>query len=176
MEIKFRNDYWDIIRFHVYALPRATTYRVLWFLLFGFTCFMGFASSGAQDATSLLERIIIAAVDSGFHLVVISIAVVPVLFVVSLSAYLFNRRDRIKDCTLTIMSDGISVESPSTRTEIKWLGIRKIATTNRYLFIFISDTAAIVVPYRAFTEPSKGKQFYNSIIELWKANKEKSRV
>ena len=151
-------------------MPRATTYRILWLLFSMFAAYISFESVNSLEFSPLV-KILTFLVVFGFQLITLFCVFALLMLIVLLIAYVLNPKDRSKEIKLTSTLDGIKAETSSTRSEIKWSGIRKIKKTKSHIFIFLSDVAAFAVPYRAFSEPWEGKQFYNSIIELWNSNK-----
>jgi hypothetical protein len=167
MEITFRNNFWDVFEFNLYLLPRATTYRFVWVFVIVAFSYIGFSTASSPEFTTPLERVLsfVIAVGGG---VILLVLVIPVFLAI---CSLLMIRDQPKECKLTTISDGIKAESPTSRSEIKWAGIRKIEKTDNHIYLFVSDISAIVVPKRAFPQPEGLRQFYHSITALWKSGK-----
>ena len=70
---------------------------------------------------------------------------------------------------LSLSSDAVTDKISAKKTKTKWSEVRKIAATGGHLFIYISDTAAYIVPRRAFEDESKYREFVDTAMRYYKA-------
>jgi hypothetical protein len=170
MSVNFQLNFWDILNFNFYLLPRAKTYRFL--LVFAAIAlgYSGFLTASVPDLSSPLARVIAFLIPFVGGFIVIAL----LLILYFLAAYFLTPKDRIKNCKLTTTPEGIQLETSVSRSELKWQGVQKIRQTDRAIYLFISDTSAVVIPHRSFTERWQIEEFYNLVTDLWTKNKSMS--
>jgi YcxB-like protein len=64
------------------------------------------------------------------------------------------------DRIITLSEDGFLSETPLSRSEMKWSIVQKLARTRRYIYIYVAQHSAHVVPRRAFQDASEWDSFY----------------
>ena len=70
---------------------------------------------------------------------------------------------------LSLSSDAVTDKGNSGKTKTKWAEVHKVVATSRHVFIYISDTAAHIVPRRAFEDESKYREFVDMAMRYYKA-------
>lgn len=65
--------------------------------------------------------------------------------------------------TYILQDDGFKSISDSSESLTKWNGIQKIEISKNYIYIFIDNIAAYIVPIRAFRDTSEMEQFVEII-------------
>lgn len=78
-------------------------------------------------------------------------------------------RDKQMYCERTLSTGGEAffTESEYSRSETKWSVVRKLVRTRSYIFMFLSQHNAVIVPRSAFEEETEWNTFY----ELCQENK-----
>jgi branched-subunit amino acid transport protein len=74
--------------------------------------------------------------------------------------------------TLTLTSKGVTDKTGFGKTETIWRDIWKVVATNQYVFIYLSDTAAHIVPRRAFPDELKFEEFRDTVIRYYRPSTE----
>jgi len=71
--------------------------------------------------------------------------------------------------TLSLTSGGLTDKASHGRTKTGWRDVRKVVTTNQYVFIYLSDTVAHIVPRRAFPDERGFHEFRDTVIRYFRA-------
>lgn len=81
-------------------------------------------------------------------------------FAVSLLT-MVSRRNRMigTESTLVLDEDVFSAGNAFGRSEMRWNIVLRIRRSRRHLFIYLSDTSALVVPRRAFADDAEWSRF-----------------
>jgi hypothetical protein len=58
-----------------------------------------------------------------------------------------------------ISDDLLLYESENVRSEIKWKALKRVIPTGNYLFLYMSQLGAFIIPKRAFASDQDWKQF-----------------
>jgi hypothetical protein len=69
---------------------------------------------------------------------------------------------------LSLTSTGVTDKTGFGTTETAWRNVRKVVSTNEYVFIYISDTAAHIVPRRAFADAERFHEFRDTVIRHYR--------
>jgi len=70
--------------------------------------------------------------------------------------------------TLSLTSTGVTDKTSFGKTVTTWREVRKVVATNEYVFIYVSDAVAHVVPRRDFSDESKFHEFRDAVIRHMK--------
>jgi hypothetical protein len=62
--------------------------------------------------------------------------------------------------TIILGEAGFTEETPYNKTEQKWTIVQKLARTRSYIFIYVAQYVAHVVPRRAFRDDAEWDAFY----------------
>ena len=80
----------------------------------------------------------------------------------------------VKDNILTLDEKGIVHEDENILLKLKWNGVQKVSIIDKYIFIFIDELRAIVLPNDAFKSEEEKKDFLDIIYRYM--NKEKIKI
>lgn len=64
--------------------------------------------------------------------------------------------------SMEISFSGVKVTTGTSSSEMSWKKINSIAETKQYIYIFISDQNAYIIPKRVFTSESEEQQFLSN--------------
>jgi hypothetical protein len=171
MEVKFRNNLWDMITYNLYLLPRSPSYRIFWLVLIGLCGYLGFDTARSPELTTGYAKTV-AFLVSFFVSAAIGLGLIVLSQVLLLSSrYLLVPKDRPPECMIRLTRDGLTLSSAASSAEFKWPRVRRIQRTRSHILIFVTNTAAIVVPLRAFRERWQEEGFLESANGLWRENK-----
>ena len=167
MKTKYRNTYADLLAFICHHYSRLFTLQAITLIFVAFTSMStlreipGDAAIHVKIVTFVLKEGILL----GGYLLVIGL--VSILGMASkLNKAFFTEH------TITIDEGGLTEETVFNRSEYKWAGIQKIIITNGYVFAFVSQHAAHVIPRRAFESQAEWDDFVAKL----KAFKDHSRL
>ncbi len=71
--------------------------------------------------------------------------------------------------TLSLSADGVLDKTSHGRTKTGWRDVHKVVATNEYVFIYLSDTVAHIVPRRAFPDEQRFHEFRDTVIRYFRA-------
>jgi hypothetical protein len=85
-----------------------------------------------------------------------------VVFGGSLVLSMISRRNKTlyTERTLTIGEEGLATETPYGKSEQKWAIVQKLARSRKYVFIYVAQHSAYLVPRRAFLDEAEWEAFY----------------
>ena len=155
MTIRYQNTFRDIVAFCFYHYPRSP-------LILGFYGF-GFAILSAVVFQSVPKDIPIAARIIAFLVMeIIVFGFLAVIFILSTVLGMISRRNKtfLTDHSITLAENGFTSETPYSRSELKWSIVQKLARSKNYIFIYVAQHSAHVVPRRAFRDAAEWDSFY----------------
>lgn len=66
-----------------------------------------------------------------------------------------------QDYKLSISENGVIAETPFKNTVINWSGVEKIQQNSKYILMYLSDQAALVIPKRDLTSNDDAKKLFD---------------
>jgi hypothetical protein len=156
MTIRYQNSFRDVIAFCFYHYPRAPvtigSYGIL-FAVLSFIIFQALPKDG-----SVVTKIVLFAVME-----VIAFSVLAAVLALSVVLSMVSRRNRtfLTEHTIVLGEQIFTEETVYNKTEQKWTSVQKLARTRRYIFIYLAQHMAHVVPRRAFRDDAEWDAFYD---------------
>ena len=169
MEITYRNRFLDIVWFEYYLTFRARRVQIVFAI---FLVYVGYTLFDIVNHTDLSVL--------GKVITVIVILAIFLLFLMALQfAYLglqqiFSSHQQLQtkhDCKLSVSKNGVTIESATMSSEIKWPGIVNLKRSKNFILFFISERAACIVPSRAFANNTDMDNFFSYSHQLWESEK-----
>ncbi len=71
--------------------------------------------------------------------------------------------------TLSLSADGVLDKASHGKTKTGWRDVKKVVATSQYVFIYISDTVAHIVPSSAFDDEQGFHEFRDTVIRHFRA-------
>ena len=157
MKITYRNKFLDLIRFNIFHLSRTPIMLVV----FGFLLLVLTQITWEGVAQSSVDSILFKIV---FFFIVEVLWVILIAFFVLLFIILSNlsrmNKTWLTDTVIALGPNGITSESQYGRSELKWNAVQKVVRTQAYIFIYVMQHGAIVIPRRAFSTDVERQQFW----------------
>jgi hypothetical protein len=156
MKVHYRNTFRDIMAFCFYHYPRSPfvvgSYLVFLVVLsvFFVMALPKEASTGEKIVVFVVLELIAAALFAG------SMAISIVLSMIS-----SKNKTVLTDHTLILGEENFVEETVYNRTEQTWGSVQKLARTRRYIFIYVAQHMAHVIPRRAFATDGDWEAFYS---------------
>ena len=159
MTITYRNLFRDWLAFQAYCVPRnpITILTSIGFFLFVTREVV------LPRAHALPSSVPVAACVFGF--IVVELALIA--FILGFLAFItilpmIFPRDKQLYCErkVSIDDEAFYTESEYSRSETRWSVVRKLVRTPSYIFMFLGQHNAVVVPRRAFDEEAQWVAFY----------------
>ncbi len=79
---------------------------------------------------------------------------------------LLNEGDNTGSVSLTLSPDQVRIKTDSGEAVYKWSKINKIVETEDYIYLFITNIFAIIIPKRSFSDESSLSTFVKTIHEF----------
>jgi hypothetical protein len=158
MQIRYTNTFRDILAFCLYHYARSPIVLA------------SYAFGGA-----LLSLTIVQAVQSlpgntplyvkafAFLFVeFLALTLVGALYAALLVLSMVSRRNKtvLTDHRFALAPESFVDETAYSKTEFKWSAVQKLARTRRYIFVYVAQHAAHVIPKRAFQDDAEWNAFY----------------
>lgn len=156
MTISYTNTFSDRLAFVRYHFPRSPLLLIFFvglILQFTFYCAVPAIPNEASKFVQVIVFIVLEGIFIGGFILIIS--VVAILSLIS-------RRNKtlLGARKITLGEEVIITESSFSRSEIKWPTIQKLARTSRYVFLYVNQASALVIPRRDFEPADQWEAFY----------------
>ena len=161
MELKFKNTYSDIFSFSFYHLIRSPLniiINLILFLVFTYTAF---------DIVSAIDnKIIVKIIVFIFFEIIILLFIYLYLFIISILS-MISRKNKpfLAERKMVFNDSQISAESEYGKSEYKWNIIQKLKQNRKYIFIYVSQHSAYIIPKNIFESKNEVLSFLEYIKE-----------
>ena len=84
------------------------------------------------------------------------------ILILSIIGSMISRRNKtlLTEHTLRLAEDQFYHETPFAKTELKWSILQKLHRTRQYIFLYVAQHSAHVIPRRAFSSDEEWDAFY----------------
>jgi hypothetical protein len=158
MTVDFTNTVFDLVRFNLYHASRRV---VNWVMVIGTALFL----SRSMSFEGLSVRI---AAFFVFAVVLTVVLFVATGLIASVSYVPSKNRGVIGDHRLTLTDETLTEETSVSRQTWSWVGVPKVSRTSAYVFIYVQQNSAHIVPTRSFPNPAEVDRFFEFAVETWK--------
>ena len=155
MIIRSRNTFCDIIAFCFYHYPRSPAVVISYGIAFAMFSFVIFQS--LPNNAGITAKIIIFLMMEAVAFVIL---VMVFGFFTVISMISSRNKTLFTERTISLGEDGFISETPHSRSEMKWSIVQKLARTRSYIYIYVTQHSAHVVPRRAFQDAGEWDSFY----------------
>ena len=92
----------------------------------------------------------------------IAFCLLAAVFALSVVLSMVSRKNKtvLTEHTIMLSEASFTEETPYNKTEQKWTIVQKLARTKGYIFIYVAQYTAHVVPRRAFRDDAEWEAFY----------------
>lgn len=166
MKISFRNTFRDLVNFNLYVMFHSPVVFIFTGICVAFLTKPNWdAAMKAGDDHSLAFRVILFTI-----LELIPVAFMGIVTVIAMILGNISKMNKtvLTDVTHTFGEDAIHSESQYSKSEIMWTAVQKITRTKSYIYLFVMQSSAIVIPKRAFATQEAWE-------DLWKFCSEKKQ-
>ncbi len=161
MKIIYKNDYWDILAFMCHHSYRRVS---LWLITMMFLVVTSISTSMAIPPDAVLPvKIVTFVVMEG---VLVGGYLVLILGISALSMISKMNKTILTEHAITIDEGGLTEETVYNRSEYKWAGIQKVVRSGRYLYVYVAQHAAHVIPRRAFASAREWEEFVAALLRF----------
>lgn len=148
----------DLVRFNLYHASR----RVLnWVIIAAGAVFLSRTAPSNQPGVRVAAFFIFA------------ICMILVLFgavaLISCVSYMPSKnRGVLGKHRLALTADALTEETPVSQGTWSWAGIPKVSRNSAYVFIYVQQNMAHIVPARSFPNRADADRFYQFVVDTWK--------
>jgi hypothetical protein len=159
MKVSFRYKYLDLIAFNFYHLFRSIIFYgfLVFIILIGIIPNWQAANHAAADK-SMIYRIVLFVI---LELVPVVISYIVLALVLLLANIGKMNKTVLTDSSIILNEDILVTESAYSHSEIQWTAIQKLVRTRTYIFLYIMQHGALVIPRRAFESDAAFDQFWS---------------
>jgi hypothetical protein len=155
--IDFTNTLIDLVRFNLYHASR----RVLnWVIIVGGALFlsrtMRFDQPGVRAVAFVMFFICMVLVLFGVTALISCVSYAP-----------SKNRGVLGKHRLTLTTDTLTETSPVSQGTWSWAGIPKVSRNAAYVFIYVQQNMAHIVPTRSFPSRAEADRFYQFVVDTW---------
>ena len=158
MTIEFNNTLIDLVRFNLYHASR----RALnWAIIAGCALFLSRTIPSDPPSVRVVAFFIFA------------LCMVVVLFgataLIGFASYAPSKNRGVSgQHRLTLTADSLTEETPVSKGTWSWAAIAKVSRNSAYVFIYVQQNMALIVPTRSFPSRKEADQFYQFVVDTWK--------
>ena len=160
MTLAYRNTFCDRLAFAAYHMPRNPLMLLMtvgFFLFITFTTLVPAVRDLPVDKPAIVRVVAFLFVELLLALFIIMFwAVITLLTMIS-----HKNKPLFCDKTITLGEETFIGESQYGKSEIRWAMVQKLARTRRYIFIYLGQENAVVLPRRAFESSTQWDTFYD---------------
>jgi YcxB-like protein len=159
MTITFLQKFHDRLAFAAYRTPRNPLILIMaigFFLLFTFQFIVPPMRSSPANTPEIVKIIIFVIME----MLLASFLLVFLAVITLLGAISTRNKPMFCEKKITLGDEAIFTESPYGRSEIQWQAVQKLARTRRYIFMYMNQDSALVIPRRAFENSTQWNNFY----------------
>jgi hypothetical protein len=157
MKISYRNNFLDLIRFNISHVSRTPILLGIFGFLFLVLTQISWEAVAKISVDSILFKILFFFMLEALWVILIAFFALLIIILSNLSKM---NKTVLTDTILTLGSDGITSESQFGRSELKWNAIQKVVRNRSYIFMYVVQHGAIVIPRRAFGTSDQWEQFW----------------
>ncbi|MCB0326590.1 MAG: YcxB family protein [Bdellovibrionales bacterium] len=92
------------------------------------------------------------------------ITLIIVLMMVKILSWTIHKKDGVKNISLIIDDEGLSISNGKIESIIKWSSIENIEEGSQHYFLLVGYASGHVIPHRAFETTAQRKSFMDAMI------------
>ena len=156
--VVYRNSFRDYLGFSIYYYVRNP---VIWgifiiILAVGIKPNLGSVLEVAADHSLVYQVILFITLELVPEFIFLFIIITGIV----IDSLIKSLHSRHIQCSITLGNGVILNETQYSRGELKWQGVRKIARTKNYIYLFILHHGAICIPRSAFSSTQSWDSFF----------------
>jgi hypothetical protein len=165
--VRYTLTHKDLFAFNFRAMMENRILQFMTVLFMLSFMYLGFHTppQKGQPELPLTGRIVIAVLMGLFVLLGMFVLQVALLLV---TIWTKKFKGLIGEHELKLTDAGMLSQSANSESLRKWTGLLKVTSTNRYLYLYVNETTAQIVPKRYFASPAEAQSFEQMIRERMK--------
>jgi hypothetical protein len=157
-----RKDFWKANKYAMLNLPVLRVVFILLLLVIPVYAFITFNSQRDTSGLSLGGVLILSLLWGLFFFFVIY--VFGKMFIM---LYPINKPGVFGEHIIEINEDGVRETTSVNETTLTWDGVYVVKQNKAYIFIFINNMAAHIIPKRSFDSIAEAEKFYHTAAGFW---------
>ena len=158
MRVSYRIKFIDLILFNIYHWFHSPFMLGFFAVLFSIITLLNWQAVTKQaDEHSLFVNVFTFAV---LEFVFVAVIVIVLLLTVIVGNISKMNKTVLTDCAITLNPDSIFAESKYARAEYQWNAVQKLAQNSKYLFLYVMQHGAVIIPKRAFQSNQELENFW----------------
>jgi hypothetical protein len=168
--VRYALTHKDLLAFNLRGAVRNRAIQITTAFVVGFGMYMTFTTppKAGHAEYSLAVRIAVTLIMGGVMFVVVSGLQLMMLV---LTIWTKKFKGVLGEHELTLSEVGMLTRSADGEALRKWTGLLKVASTTSYLYLYVNETMAQIVPKRYFSSPAEAQSFEQMIRERMKSGK-----
>jgi hypothetical protein len=164
MDIRYENTFKDMIKFNLFHLPRMRVQQVSWLITIVAIAALLWTIIDSVEILFIAKIIFLVIAES-----IILAFLAAITFLTIIFAYIPGKNKGIlTEHHLKILDTGLVEETSMNTTSHSWAGIVDICQNRDYIFIYVTQHAAHVIPKKAFKSRDEATNFFQYACQLWK--------
>ena len=159
MTVDFTNTVFDLVRFNLYHASRRV---VNWLIIAG----------GALVLTRTIPADTLGVSVVAFFMFSICMTVMlfsATVLISGVSYWPSKNRGVLGEHRLTVTAETITEETAVSQGTWSWIGVPKVSRSSAYVFIYVQQNMAHIVPARSFSSRAEADRFFQFVVETWNA-------
>jgi hypothetical protein len=163
-----RLDYWNFNKYAMLHIPKMK--RSFLISIIGIPAFIIICAVSLKYLLSLslpLIAIVIIAVIGG--------AIGDIAMIILMKSQVMrlpaDKPGLLGEHIIEINASGVLEKTVVNEGLNTWKGVHRITQNESYIFVFIDDIAAHIIPKRAFASEQESNAFYSNAVALWHQNR-----
>ena len=158
MKVSFNIKFIDLIFFNLHHWFNSSFMLGFFAVLFSIITFINWQAVARQaDERSLFVNIFTFII---LELMIFTVLAVFLLITIIISNISNMNKTILTDCVVTLNSELISTESKYARAEYQWNAVQKLSQNSKYIFLYVMQHSAVIIPKRAFQNAQELENFW----------------
>ena len=161
--VRYRNSFPELIKFNLFHVSRTV---VFWLANCGGGIVIGWTlASGVKGLGHSMEVKVVYV--TFMTLAVMALLLLLQLAYLCLSYSMHANRGFLTEHTVTLTAEGVREITPLGKQFLSWQGMAAVRENRRYIFIYVSQHVAYVIPKLAFRKPDAAMAFKKHARDRW---------
>ena len=160
MEVRYSNTLGDLVRFNLYHLPRMGIMQVMFAgLVVLHTCTFGRDIAKLNESTPMKVGVFL------ITFVLFFTALIFLQFLLILFSYRPSKNKALlTEHVIRVSDEGLVEETALGSTACTWNGVPNVGQNRRYIFLYVQQNMAHIIPKAAFVTPAAASDFVRFVM------------
>jgi hypothetical protein len=170
--VNFTLNRGDLLRASFYHAPRMAALQIMAGIVIVWQTWKFIQAASRLDVSPLARVLTFVVMEFGL-LLAIGVATTGALILLTLLTYVPSKNKNIlTQYQVSAAPSGLRVETRHNLIESKWGGVVKVVRNRDYIFVYLSQHGAHIIPRRAFPGREQSDAFYAYVLERRKSSRD----